>query len=32
MADELMYEVKNSTKGGILCAAWDGKKFHRLEP
>lgn len=32
MADELMYEVKNSTKDGILCAAWDGKKFHRLEP
>ncbi|HUF00400.1 MAG TPA: GGDEF domain-containing protein [Anaerolineales bacterium] len=29
MADELMYEVKNSTKNDFHCATWDGKNFRR---
>jgi len=31
MADELMYDVKNSTKDNILCAVWDGQRFRKLE-
>jgi PleD family two-component response regulator len=31
MADELMYEVKNSTKNNTLCAAWDGQRFHKVD-
>ena len=30
MADELMYKVKNSTKNGIYCGIWDGKKIRKL--
>jgi diguanylate cyclase (GGDEF)-like protein len=29
MADELMYEVKNSTKNNFCCAIWDGKNLRR---
>ena len=27
MADELMYEVKNSTKNNVRFTTWDGKNF-----
>jgi diguanylate cyclase (GGDEF)-like protein len=29
MADELMYEVKNSTKNNVRFATWDGKNFRQ---
>jgi diguanylate cyclase (GGDEF)-like protein len=30
MADELMYEVKNSTKNGVYCGIWDGKRIRKI--
>lgn len=29
MADDLMYEVKNSTKNNVRLATWDGKNFRQ---
>jgi diguanylate cyclase (GGDEF)-like protein len=30
MADEIMYEVKNSTKNNVRFVIWDGRKFRKI--